>query len=379
MKGVIVLLVVSLFCVFETNAQLGGGGPKTFSGKAGNALLINHGTSVKLPFDLSAYLANSFTFEAWINLIEAADGTYKPIVSRTPGSSNMYADFLLMVNVQGVLVFFMGNGAPSTYGVIMTADKIPSGKWVHVGFSIYTEDWQNNPSKITIYVDGKPYQETWVAGNRQFRPDRAVYIGSYTNENTHFFNGWIDEIRFWDEYRAPALFAAQRRFLVKPGASGLRANYRCNRPDTKLLRDDGPSQFHGQIVKNSGEGVRWGRSDVKIHLTTVLDLGQTDTLSLHPGDAPLPLTNVTYYIESIPSAGTLIDAVLRTPLNVSALPVAVSDPVVMFQAPSMPVITHFRYFAVEKKEGNIHKRLESVSTEFWIKVGDPAMCSECHC
>lgn len=287
-----------------------------------------------------------------------------------------------MINIEGALVFFMGNGGAGSYGVILALERIPPKKWTHIAFSIHTEDWENNPDKITVYVNGKAFHEKWGLGNRQFRSDKAVFIGSFTNENSHWFHGFLDEIRIWDVYRTEREIQAFKNFQAPRDAKGLRAYYSCNTPDKKLLRDGTNFQNHGQIVRNSGDGIEWGPSEVKIHMTrwfkTRSGFSTKEAITLGKD-----LMNYTYFIETLPSEGRLLDAyTVPIPIGPTDLPFQLDTGSVLFDAPLYGALTHFKFFAVVGKlppKTKFYTRSEAVSTEFWIRVNDPMSCGECRC
>jgi hypothetical protein len=364
---------------------------QSITGQGKLAIDISRGASIKLPYELSAFLSSSFTFECWIYLEKPDEGGFKPIVYRGPGTSNQHNEFLLQVNTAGRLVFFMGNGSPlSVYGVLaVTSVAIPERTWTHVGFSIFTEEFKVNPSRISLYYGDKEEHYQWGTGTRQYRPDKPVSIGSYANPETHWFTGKLDEIRIWDEYRTFGQVDAMKNLPAPLENVRLKANYDCNIRDAKFLRDRSKSRFDGQILRASltGETVNFVPSGVKIH-QMLNYFYQSDVKHLFLLDK---LENDTvYFLESLPAVGQLMDG-YRNPFDHTKLPIRLESNTLTYDTTTNPSMTFFRIYGAKplQTSPDFYYRAEEESTIVYIKTdvkrvdsqgrasyGKPAFCSD---
>lgn len=261
--------------------------------------------AIELPQELSRRLPRGFTFEAWVYL-EAptlVDQQYKTIVSRfasdaakaQPGSfaagSNPEADFVLQVDPRnGRLVFFMGGGRGDCertslgYGVALFssgAQNLKPFEWSHVAVSVFATQNQQDPFSAKMYVNGKEVvQAAELPGNawrgeckRNYLRFEPIHIGFYSNGIDQFWNGRIDEIRFWSEPRDDAAIAGDYMRPLTGNEPNLLAYYQLNEGQGTVVRDATKNAQNGQatraawVLSQASTEVIDGVSGFPVHLT----------------------------------------------------------------------------------------------------------------
>ncbi|MDY6852463.1 MAG: LamG domain-containing protein, partial [Thermodesulfobacteriota bacterium] len=99
------------------------------------------------------------------------------------------------------------NGSPPHFTTTRDVIDMPCGEWHHVA-AVF--DYDAAGASLSIYYDGvlKDTQNRVVA---PFDDSNIVlYIGAYAGGNTHFFQGYLDEIYIFDK----ALTESQIRDLA---------------------------------------------------------------------------------------------------------------------------------------------------------------------
>jgi len=255
------------------------------AGQGGWSLQYNGATYTVLPVGLSEMMGEEMTFECWFQVFVAdttyggtLPGTYRSIVSRWNTSRidppNRLNDFNLQITTDGYLCFFVGGS--KNYGILgYSSEPLENYRWYHVAFTISYNN--GNPQEANVFLDywdqsgvyNRTYFPTmnWVSGlTRSNLTDYPVMLGRYQNNdasypNGQFFEGKMDEVRFWKGIRTAADIypgyinrsldtTVPLQYLSSIGLSWdgeLIATYNHNEQNGSILIDDGPNRFNGII------------------------------------------------------------------------------------------------------------------------------------
>jgi hypothetical protein len=91
--------------------------------------------------------------------------------------------------------------------------------WHHIAVSY-------DGSLMELYVDGTLVSSVNVSGSVPLS-GKAIQLGTYDN-GTFYFNGMMDELRFWNTARTQAQIQANMNTEIPANTAGLVANYRMN-------------------------------------------------------------------------------------------------------------------------------------------------------
>jgi hypothetical protein len=285
---------------------------------------------VELPGELSRALPRSMTFEAWVYLepSDLQDEHYKTIVSRFvqeaadvhPGTgesgSNPEADFVLQVDPRnGRLVFFMGGGrgeceeAALGYGVALFSGaehNVPAWSWHHVAFTIVSST-SGDPFSAHLYSNGELVPQAAELPGEMWRSECArnflryepINLGYYDNGVKQFWDGRIDDVRFWSTAREAEDIGAHYMRPVPVSTPHLLASYPLTDGEGVGIHDAGKGSFHGKAVRPN-----WVLSASQAELldgTSGFPVAVAlQAKSLYPDD-----TEFTYILTKLPEHGGL--------------------------------------------------------------------------
>ncbi len=155
---------------------------------------------ISLPFNLSG----SYTKEAWINPTSLS------------GFPNILSGNNSTLYINGGL---LSAGHTLPYTEVQDITPISTGVWTHVAVT-----FNASTSQMILYRNGMP-----VATNNTVAAytDVFSYIGSLAQPTT-YFNGNIDEVRYWNVVRTPAQIAASQNCELTGDEFGLLAYYKFN-------------------------------------------------------------------------------------------------------------------------------------------------------
>ncbi|MDX2172119.1 MAG: LamG-like jellyroll fold domain-containing protein [Bacteroidota bacterium] len=165
------------------------------SSKAQNNALNFDGINdnVKLAFNPAMDFAsnNSFSVEMWFKTTLSTTELISNIINDVPAKG------IVMGLTGGKPYFYIGNTVYSNWMYITGTTLYNDGNWHHLA---YTYNGSVNASGMKIYVDGI-LQTVIVNGNALTSPSNSgasFNIGSRNSIN-YFYNGSIDEVRFWNK------------------------------------------------------------------------------------------------------------------------------------------------------------------------------------
>lgn len=222
----------------------------------------------------------------------------RPIVSRYTTAvqipTNEQNDFLLQINPDGRVVFFLGGGVD--YAILMYGiTQLNDNQWYHIGFSLeYTPD-VSYPTSATVYVNGWATgarirldrdaltNAPWILGlNRNYLVDQPIALGKYINNDENwpegqYFVGKMDEARFYSGVRLttdndyfninfyPNRTVTGSESWLTGTRYSLVAAYNFNDGTGSVLRDQSSNKFHGTILPGPlNHAPEWSLSEVQI-------------------------------------------------------------------------------------------------------------------
>ncbi|MEX0338852.1 MAG: LamG-like jellyroll fold domain-containing protein, partial [Arenibacterium sp.] len=179
------------------------------AGDAGNALNFGAGTARASIEDSPVLDATAFTIEGWVK--PTRDDQFDVLAMRT--SSNSWADgFGLFLDGTGNLVFFINN-----WNDVNTTVSVPLGlnEWTHVAATY-------EAGSLKVFLDGVLAGENAITAtvNHGTGP---LWIGSYGS--SYYYNGQMDEFRFWSEARSASEISAQMGHPAIGTEDGLVASF----------------------------------------------------------------------------------------------------------------------------------------------------------
>jgi len=373
----VLLAVVSLALAQPEGINTGEGLQSLlFPGNGGIELAIDQSRTT-----LSQNLPLSFSFEAWVMLPNPpADGNYKTIsarwdIGRTRDANNRWADWDFQVQASGTLNFFMGNGGPEMYGVLISAGNLVQGRWAHVAFTVSHPAGQAVPAFAQVFFDGNQFNRTWVSGTRQLNPNRNIFLGDYFNQDQDhkYWLGYMDEVRFWSGVRSGADFARFRQRVPASNTANLLAYYRFNDGAGLIVQDSTANKYDGRLSKvtTSTTSPLWRVSGAKINVDVTVAPGSISTIVL-PGLSPSGTLAFTYAIASLPVAGvnqTGSGRLLADGQIITTTPFALVTNQVTFEAaPNNTLVSSFTYFGTYDIANPAQR--EPNPTTVFVQVGD---------
>eukprot|EP01089_Gocevia_fonbrunei_P004729 TRINITY_DN1477_c0_g1_i1.p1 TRINITY_DN1477_c0_g1~~TRINITY_DN1477_c0_g1_i1.p1 ORF type:complete len:499 (+),score=105.11 TRINITY_DN1477_c0_g1_i1:56-1552(+) len=310
---------LALFCIGATFVD----GAPPAPGSALRALRLDETSYIQFS-NISQGLSGNMTFEAWIRCDVPDNGLYNTIVSRyrTPTEvspeipevpyTNMRSDFNFQIQRDGNLNFFMGAVIPGQdyhlYGALLNGGTIiQPNTWTHVACSFRTPVGATEPDLISIYVNGVEVATSgWLGGERQdLSMDHPIEVGRYINPEYQFWQGDIDEIRFWNVYRTASEIAATMNTALSGLETGL-FYYKLNQAGgsdipTEPVSTVNDGTLTGGVQVNSGvQGLESPPLTVTQGVAAVVPLE-----AVSPNSAVLLECECTRKIHSLPANGTL--------------------------------------------------------------------------
>ncbi|MEL6944335.1 MAG: LamG domain-containing protein, partial [Bacteroidota bacterium] len=175
------------------------------------------GTDDEVNLGSFSFYENSFTVEGWFNASQSAVG--EAIFSVREGSSTaIYGE--IASNGSGSFRAIVRNTIGSSGGIsIFSTTNVADGQWHH--FAVVKED----DDRIYMYIDGdlEAMSEETL---EDFGSDvYEVVLGTNVTNNTRYFDGQMDEIRFWNIAKSSAQILAQKDCALNGAQNGLVAYY----------------------------------------------------------------------------------------------------------------------------------------------------------
>ncbi len=193
------------------------------------------------------FTSNQFTIEAWVQ--SKATDTGQPIFTKY-NSNNQEITYALLVQSDGKIRFVVyqrPNPSVILRGIDTNNPVIDPGKWHHVAatFNLSTQE-------IKIYIDGVESASTLLSSSTNltsiFEANQPVHIGKiiFLDGNAQYFNGKIDEVRFWNQERTQSEISSNKDTELTGLETGLVAYYKMDNPNSSCDSEDcSINDFHG--------------------------------------------------------------------------------------------------------------------------------------
>ena len=171
-----------------------------------SAALIFDGTDDRVTIPQNAAYnvgAGNFTLEALVNIPVGANSSNPIFSKRTSGSDGFLVysyGTQLLLQMSGVPNYQSGNYA-----------TINDGRCHHIAIS-------RSGATITFYIDGSAVGS--VVASRSLNSSGPIYIG-YDAVDNSYFQGTMNEVRFWNTGRTAAEIASNANALLATSPSGL--------------------------------------------------------------------------------------------------------------------------------------------------------------
>lgn len=185
---------------------------------------------------------NSWTIETLFYFVKSSDdvpgieASDAPIIAKYPADQvgdiegtpvHANAEFVLQVQANGNLNFFMGNG--SREGLELNGGTLAENKWYHVAVT-----FDNNTRQGKLYLNGVKKSESMFRGNRVSNCALPINIGEY---NDATFEGKLANVRIWNVARSADDVEASKESIVSADGvqyKNLLAEWRFKETDGKV-------------------------------------------------------------------------------------------------------------------------------------------------
>jgi hypothetical protein len=194
--------------------------------------------------------ANGYTIEAWINTTMTS--SVNNAIFRKGNSTTAYS-----LGVSSGKLNFSTRTLGSVNYRLDANQLINDGRWHHVACVVN----QTGTPSVELYIDGVKQTDVTVftgtisnIANVNLSTTNNLVLGFHSTNNV-YFNGRIDEVRFWNTARTEAEIAANWKNTIDPTLSNLITYYRFDQgymadtnTNTNTLIDYSNNGFHGTLT-----------------------------------------------------------------------------------------------------------------------------------
>ncbi len=209
--------------------------------------------------------SSEFTFEAWAKPSTTNTG-WLIQKAGTDVSSYTQGDFGLEFHSNGNIQGFIYDG--TTHWVSISYS---SNLWYHLSIV-----W--NGTNIYLYVNGE-LKDSDTGGMSNYSKNLLIGSGGYSSFGDQAFNGFIDEVRIWNDVRTPTEIQENMYKELTGNESGLVAYYKFN-DGSGTTATDSKGSNNGTL--NNFTGTYWVTSIAPI--ATTFTSGKTDLISVWSAD-----------------------------------------------------------------------------------------------
>ena len=202
-----------------------------------------------------------YTVSAKVKTAAGFSATGTVIQQRDPGGTGYLGEYMLNVNANGTVTYFIYNNG---YQVnLTTTTTVNDGNWHHI-MAV------RSGATVTVYIDG--VQAAQGSGTVQELLALSVAIGYDHRDNNKYFNGSIDDVRVYN--RA----VGNQEFYVNEAPAASDATFSVNENaaagtgvGTVIATDPGDSLSYAIIAGNAGGEFAIDAGTGAITTTTALD------------------------------------------------------------------------------------------------------------
>ena len=213
---------------------------------------------VSVPHSSIFNITSQLTIEMWM---KTSDGSEQYFT--TKGNDSWYVAINGGGSGFGKVTFFL-NGTSG--GWLTSTQTVNDGNWHHIACTY-------NGSNRQIYIDGVLSVSAATTGNISTGTSN-IEIGSRTVSGGYYFNGQMDELRFWNIARSQSQIQANMNVSISASSSNLVAYYKFDN-GTGTTLTDATSNANNGTLQNSPT---WVTSGVTI-LNLLDNVGLSTTTS----------------------------------------------------------------------------------------------------
>ena len=233
-------------------------------GQGGGYALDSDGSNDYVNMGNVLNLTSAISIETWVKTDGL--GSRQTIAGKGyPSSGEPYYQYHVEVRTGGEIYFPLSlNGTRQT---TQTSATLTASQWHHIA-CVY------NGSSIKVYIDGVEESSTNASGSISTYSS-SFYIGAYsghTSSNVGNFDGFIDEVRIWNDARTVAEIQEYMHKEVASDASGLVAYYKMSDGSGTSLTDNSSNNNTGTLTNMVTSG---GSSDWVTSYAVIGDLGSS--------------------------------------------------------------------------------------------------------
>ena len=233
-------------------------------GQGGGYALDSDGSNDYVNMGNVLNLTSAISIETWVKTDGL--GSRQTIAGKGyPSSGEPYYQYHVEVRTGGEIYFPLSlNGTRQT---TQTSATLTASQWHHIA-CVY------NGSSIKVYIDGVEESSTNASGSISTYSS-SFYIGAYsghTSSNVGNFDGFIDEVRIWNDARTVAEIQEYMHKEVASDASGLVAYYKMSDGSGTSLTDNSSNNNTGTLTNMVTSG---GSSDWVTSYAPIGDLGSS--------------------------------------------------------------------------------------------------------
>ena len=184
---------------------------------------------VSLP---SVTIGGDLTLEAWVLVDSVTNGAR---IFHLNSGSSPNNDVVLGFDANGKLNFKAYNGSTSLVNISSSSD-FPTGQWVHVAASI------DGGNVARLFVNGLQQSITGssqLSASLTSQPRNNAWLGKSGTSGEAFFNGYLRDVRVYDNSRTAMDIQADLAGAINTGDSSLKAAYDFNSSFTSQLNGQG--------------------------------------------------------------------------------------------------------------------------------------------
>ncbi|KXK25996.1 MAG: Laminin G domain protein [candidate division WS6 bacterium OLB20] len=203
-------------------------------GKSGNALLFNGSNEYGTIANQTLLNSTDFSVSAWFKTTSTSQGRILTKESNTNGRQR----YSLGVNVAltGRAEVRFDSGTPV---IAQSTSTINDGNWHHI---LGTFSDSNN--RLRLYIDGRLETTTTTALTPE-ASSNPVDIGRFDGSFGHYFNGTIDQIRYWNRELTP------REAVMEYSGGSTIAWYKFDENEGNTAYDHSGNAAHGTLSNMS--------------------------------------------------------------------------------------------------------------------------------
>jgi hypothetical protein len=208
---------------------------------------------VQFPSSNALNITGDITVEAWIKVASFAPNYVQGSFVCKHGWSAGEKGYVLRTGGNGILAFAIAgiddHGTPVSWKeVVSQSGALQLNTWHHVAGTF-------DGHHLKLYVDGNQVASRGFKGTIDPSLNYDLKIGRIADNNTadkRYFNGWIDDVRIWNEALSRTTISAEMNSQVNPASANLIAYWELNDGSGTGVTGGGTAACNGILM-----GAQW--------------------------------------------------------------------------------------------------------------------------